>query len=139
MIVWVFKISWFLPRFFVEKCCLYQQFQLVFYPSIHDGWCCLLIYLDLFLLTLLCFLLTLYLLWFSFLIFCTQYWLSYFASFLKNILLYFFYYHLSPYTPRNHHTVLHVDESSFLFAWSLYSLTPNSCHPALYVCLYFAY
>ena len=45
----------------------------------------------------------------------------------------FFHDHLDPlYTPRptNHHTVVHVHESFFLFAHSLHPLTfcPTSCH-----------
>ena len=47
-------------------------------------------------------------------------------------LLYFFHYHLLPlYTPppSNHHTIVHVHESFFLFAQSLHPLTtPTSCH-----------
>lgn len=49
--MWVSSISGFLPRPWLQSIIYISNFQLVFYPSTHDGWCWLLIYLDLFLLT----------------------------------------------------------------------------------------
>lgn len=60
-----------------------SNFQLLFYSSTYDKWCCLLIYLDLFLPTFLT-----VLLWFSFLIFCTLwYWLSSSVAFFPSLLI----------------------------------------------------
>ena len=49
-----------------------------------------------------------------------------FILFFKKYLLHFFHYHLVPLYPpprHNHHTVVHVHESFFLFALPLHSLT----------------
>ena len=57
------------------------------------------------------------------------------------IFIYSFYYFycifslllipLYPPHSQNHDTIVRVHESFFLFAGSLHSLTPHSCHPAL--------
>ena len=73
--------------------------------------------------------------------------INWFSFFLKFMWYFFFFIiffplpfsSLMPTPPHNHHTVVHVHESFFLFAQSLYPY-PLSCHPALHlwVCLYFA-